>query len=417
LQAYLNSLDIVPDWEYAIFSENEVESYLEIPLITDTKMGFGPPDADESQIRQSDRRLVVREIKETGKMYLYTSLWIPDDTPSLIAMPSLTMFDKGMFSGTIYFFTLDGLFYWGAGFENGEPVSSETIVAESDIDSLTLTSTRSQTRAGSGCVLEYRDWYTCRCADGVNPKDDTILDKCDCEYIYTQFISLTCDDGGGGGGGYYGGDGYYGGGIGSGPPVPEGTLANKLFINNGLKDEQWKDLDAMLRRIFGICMGEHLIDALAENGRFSISFNPSLDGKGGFSNGNFIFREFEDGVLFHEMFHAWQWYQETVETKNASMANRELEAYLAQYRLTGELPPYKYSWNIIKMSKEYISKGGYQITPSNDLAIPFDSLYMNTIKVIQEEYKPYHGGNKIPFDSERSFDQNFKNLQYLTKGC
>jgi uncharacterized repeat protein (TIGR02543 family) len=132
------SLDVVPDWDYAVFSENEVESYLEVPLDSGTHLGFGPVGVtDESQIHPTDRRVVVREIKETGELYLYTSLWIPDDEQSLIAMPSLTMFDKGLFSGRIYFFLPDGTFYWGARFSEGEVISSVTIAYEDDLASTT----------------------------------------------------------------------------------------------------------------------------------------------------------------------------------------------------------------------------------------------------------------------------------------
>jgi hypothetical protein len=133
LQALVASLDVVPDWDYAVLSENEVESYLEVPVDSDTHLGFGPVGVtDESQIHLTDRRVVVRQIKETGQLYLYTSLWIPDDEESLIAMPSLNMFDKGLFSGRIYFFLPSGEFYWGAGFSEGLPVSSVTLVDDQD---------------------------------------------------------------------------------------------------------------------------------------------------------------------------------------------------------------------------------------------------------------------------------------------
>jgi hypothetical protein len=202
-------MDVVPDWEYALFSENEVESYLEVPLISDTHLGVGPVGVtDESQSHMTDRRLVVRQIKETGQMYLYTSIWIPDDEASLLAMPSLTMFDKGLFSGRIYFFHPDGTFYWGARFSEGEVVASLSIVEEEDI----APTTRSITIYT--CVFTIDTWSSYLC-DGY---DETGLPTgCHLMYSYTTSFTVECDvttvlTGGEGGGT---------GGTGSTPPPPD----------------------------------------------------------------------------------------------------------------------------------------------------------------------------------------------------
>ena len=213
VQTMLSGMEIEPDWEYSIFSENDYESYLEVPLISDSRLGFGPVNpVDESQIHLSDRRLVVRQIKETGDMYLYTSIWIPDDDTSLIAMPSLTMFDKGEFSGRIYIFHSDGLFYWGAAFEDGEPVASLTVVEADDV--------APTTRAAGICTMVTEGVIVYTCLYNGGTYSDCIFREYMTlnQYISCDFIASFVDAGSGGGGA--GGGREAGGGSGSTPPPP-----------------------------------------------------------------------------------------------------------------------------------------------------------------------------------------------------
>ena len=236
---------------------------------------------------------------------------------------------------------------------------------------------------------------------------------------------IPIDDGIGNGGGGIGGDSSSSSGSGSAPK------AQKMFRNSNMTEQNWKVIEKMLDKITENCMGENLYNALLEklNGnKLIIQFSDkssSFDHKHG--NGiNINIDYIQSNHLFHEMWHAYQAYQETVESFENASLNLEIEAHYAQFLYLEKLPEYPNSkWQIRYYSVKddykrhksiadlrwYVnSKGEFNEGFSNvDL-----NFHMTDIIKYFHETKGYEG---CLFDENRKGLSMFNNLNVLTKGC
>jgi hypothetical protein len=200
----------------------------------------------------------------------------------------------------------------------------------------------------------------------------------------------------------------------------EKSLTEMLFRNDSLPNE----LEIMLKHILGTCMGEKLINALASEEQLSITFNPNADKPGSYNPGsrNITLRGFNNDVLFHEMFHA---YQDNVSSGGLNI-NSDIEAYVAQYRYLEKLA--FSDMNAFELLSTRYEHGFYQIIAvmsektisSNGMSllidpIEFELRYLGAAFILQNKYK--EDGVDMEIDPAPSFDQNFKNLQQLSKGC
>jgi hypothetical protein len=177
----------------------------------------------------------------------------------------------------------------------------------------------------------------------------------------------------------------------------------------------------MIEKILNNCMGGNLYNALASKGQFSITIDPNLNAGGSYNNDNITLRDFDSDILFHEMFHA---YQDNTSSGDMNI-NSDIEAYIAQYRYLKQiaesdlgaqrqLERYEYGfYAIIKsMSEIAISPNGTSLLVD---PIQFEQRYLGAAIYLQNDYK--NKNVDIEIDSFSSFDQNFKNLQQLSKGC
>ncbi len=217
------------------------------------------------------------------------------------------------------------------------------------------------------------------------------------------------------------------------PPIEESPnskiTAQDLFRNSNMTDANWQVIDRMLDKITENCMGEALIDGLYEaldGATLSIQFTNNgggfhFDGEtAGISLG---MSSVESNMLFHEMWHAYQAYQETESTFTDSMLNQEIEAHYAQYLYVSSLPEYADS----KWEKKYIddkrlrgttriedfinNKGSLKSNTHIDL---FDTYINETLVPIFHKTKGYEN---YSYDNNRSVITNFSNLKELTKEC
>ena len=218
------------------------------------------------------------------------------------------------------------------------------------------------------------------------------------------------------------------------PPIEENPdskiTAQDLFRNSNMIDENWQVIDKMLDKITENCMGEALIDGLykaLDGATLSIQFTNNEGGEfhfdgetAGISLG---MSSVESNVLFHEMWHAYQAYQETESTFTDSMLNQEIEAHYAQYLYVSSLPEYAGNkWenayttdNRLRGTakiKDYIDNKGSLI--NSTISALFETFMEFTLVPIFHKTKGYEN---CSYDNSRSITTNFSNLKELTKNC
>ena len=133
----------------------------------------------------------------------------------------------------------------------------------------------------------------------------------------------------------------------------------------------------------------------------------------------------ESNVFFHEMWHAYQAYQESESAYMNSLVNQEIEAHYAQYLYLRKLPEYKGSkWEnyyakdrrmgATKSLEQYITPKGNLYPDAN---IDVFNFHVLSIASIFETTKGYDDQSFYKYDDTRSGLNNFSNLRTLTKDC
>ena len=132
----------------------------------------------------------------------------------------------------------------------------------------------------------------------------------------------------------------------------------------------------------------------------------------------------ESNHLMHEMFHAFQAYQETKESYGDATINLEIEAHYAQYIYLKKLKEYpeskwEKSYGIsnqrligIANLESYIDEHGQLLSEIPDYLL--DSYLSMTLKKVFTDDKNYY---KYSYDSSRYGTSNFQNLQTITENC
>jgi hypothetical protein len=174
-------------------------------------------------------------------------------------------------------------------------------------------------------------------------------------------------------------------------------------------------------------MGQNLYNALLEKldgKQLIIQFSDkssSFDFE--FGNGiNINIDYIESNHLFHEMWHAYQAYQETVDSYKEALLNLEIEAHYAQYLYLKKLPEYangKWIRTYIKDPRHWrISEFDLYLEANDEFNFYIEDsvlkiLLQDIIDVFHgiEEYKNYK------FDYNRMNLSTLRNLNVLTKGC
>lgn len=276
------------------------------------------------------------------------------------------------------------------------------------------------------------------------------------EYAYTddkgwhcwevESVAYLMEDtgpgGGGGSGGFdtgvpVGGDIGLGGG-GGGSSTGSGTSsgvsvapkAKAIFRNSSMTDENWEVVENMLEKIIENCMGQNLYNTLKEklNGNtLTIQFvndrGSSFSFDGGTSGIKLSAEYIESNHLLHEMFHAYQAYQETSASYQNALINLEIEAHYAQYLYLKGLEEYpnskwekgyKVNQRLIGIAnlEDYIDGHGHLLSNmSNDYFDLYLSMVLKEVFVKDKNYSNYS------YDGSRYGISNFQNLQIITKNC
>lgn len=266
-----------------------------------------------------------------------------------------------------------------------------------------------------------------------------------CQKCGSQTCDGSCDKkqgfepGGGGGGTETGnnGNGKSSGGQkseGSGAGLPGlssvAPNASKLFENQNLIDDNWRTVERMVEKIMDDCMGSSLYYEMVRllNGKkLAFSFIGGKDSDFNFRNGQIRLgmEAVESNRLLHELFHAYQAYQETQSTFENSIMNQEIEAHFAQYLYLKKLKEYPGSkWEkwytsghdkrllATKNLERYVTDKGFLKASSNEY---FLQTYIDTSVI--ELYQKTPGYENLKFDTGRELMSNFKNIQTLTKDC
>ena len=234
------------------------------------------------------------------------------------------------------------------------------------------------------------------------------------------------------GGGTSGGNSSAGNG-GSGDSGDSGdvskiTIANKLFRNSNMTPTNWQVIEKMLGKIIENCMGNALVnglidalDGLTLSIQFSNGSGAGFHFDGQSAGITLGMNSVESNVLFHEMWHAYQAYQETQSSFNGSLLNQEIEAHYAQYLYLISLPEYDGSkWeekyiNVERLRgtagiKDYVDNKGTLIG-NYDL---FDTYINATLVPV---FQSTDGYENYQYDSNRNAITNFSNIQTLTIDC
>ncbi len=228
-----------------------------------------------------------------------------------------------------------------------------------------------------------------------------------------------------------GGNGNSGGGGTFMPPLetPElvAPMATKLLRNSNMSIENWKALEKMLEKILSDCLGKGLYNGLVNalnGGTLSIQFG---------SGNQFSFNSrqtigitlqgTESNIFFHELWHAYQAYQETAGSFRSSYLNQEIEARYAQYLYLSRLPEYSGSvweddWTTIPLHRA-IGRLSKYIGPNGKLKsgigeIDLETHLLNTGGALRQSSSDYRN---LPYDDNRLGAANFKNVQTLSINC
>ena len=204
--------------------------------------------------------------------------------------------------------------------------------------------------------------------------------------------------------------------------------AQAIFRNSNMIDANWRVLENMLEKIIMDCMGQNLYNGLKQklNGNtLTIQFQNDKGSSFNYQTGAIKLSSInmESNHLFHEMFHAYQAYQETTETYRNSVINLEIEAHYAQYLYLKELKEYPNSkwekgYNVnqrligIANLEDYIDGHGRLLS---DMPDDYFDLYLSM--VLKEVFVRDKNYSNYSYDSSRYGTSNFQNLQTITINC
>ena len=123
--------------------------------------------------------------------------------------------------------------------------------------------------------------------------------------------------------------------------------------------------------------------------------------------------ENKSNSVFHEMFHAYQAWRYSKSEYDATDANREVEAYLAEYMYAHELEWTTFSERITDLSDEFLTKNGTLVDSSREY--DFFSQFAGIALTIKNTYERL--GYPTPFEPNRTYEHNIENLARLSKNC
>ena len=207
-------------------------------------------------------------------------------------------------------------------------------------------------------------------------------------------------------------------------------IAEGLFDTKDLSEEEQKALSKMLEEIYEDCMGKALIvTMLSKNTKIPIEFNYNTRAGYNYSSGIRLNNTHSESLL-HELFHAYQYSQLGSTSYNSTVANIEVEAYLATfyYMKRSDNPEVLQRCDNFKRRKlgsrapllyEILDNRAYA-NPNADLT-RFMTIYMIEARVIKSDYDRKHrelgDGKVMGINEEQAFEDSVKNIQSISGEC
>jgi len=426
------------EWSHAFATENDFFEVVETNLMSQGRLLYVDESCKEKYDETNDpkynqcyTRIVFRTDRKTNETVGFLMTVVPNlewlEKSHFKPFVAVTyLFRSKDFGGMILFHEMDGRYSNGWRYEDGKIVAT---IGSMDVDpnSVTLRSLVCNTIA--------TPYYRTTCVSMVVTSEDgygNVNTICKSEFVgYTYITSCYYD-------GYYPDNnngsnpppgGYTGGTTGSGgnTPTPASVApkATKIFRNTNLSLENWKILENMLNKIMNDCLGQSLYNGLTSSlkgGTLAIQFGSEYSF--GYGTGGITLGGNESNRLFHEMWHAYESYQETYDTYKSNLLNLEIEARYAQYLYVSSLPEYAgSSWEKVWTTnqgrkeianlKDYIDSYGKLHSGKTESGL--DSyLRNNVLPVFQNSGTSYASMN---YNTNRTGSNNFKNLQTLSKNC
>lgn len=383
---------------------------------------------DDEKYYNTDIRLLIQ--KKQKNEYLYTIVYITGNLSYIIEKRrniKLAKLDNlDAFSGEIRYFSLKGGLLWGEIYREGEKIGMISAIDAPTVDSNKKVQTRGYEIICESYMMETETCYHY----GYDMGEGYIENGVDCfydysweEHCYEEWVDETgCP--------YCGAPGCNGECQNTdGVPTETAITAKKIFRNSNMTEANWRLIDRMLEKIKLNCMGDALVNGLfqALNGStLSIQFTDQ-DSSGfhfGTSAGISLSMETaESNILFHEMWHAYQAYQETQTSYVSSLMNQEIEAHYAQYLYLQSLPEYSGSkWEDgykhdsrlrgTAALRDYVdNKGSLKSGVHSTLLETF------TEETLVPVFRKIDGYKNYSYDKTRIGLTNFSNLQELTVNC
>ncbi len=200
-----------------------------------------------------------------------------------------------------------------------------------------------------------------------------------------------------------------------------------MFRNDNMMNDEWKAVENMLDSIMTDCMGQNLYNALLGklNGKtlsIELTDAPSFYFDGNISIIRLNASKMESNHLFHEMWHAYQAYQETTSSYINAQLNLEIEAHYAQYLYL--INRYKFYGS--RKHKVYVDDDRHRsiaelywyVTSKGELRDGFTLDIVNGhVEYIVDYFHETEDYDSCKFDKNRMGLSIFENLNVLTKDC
>jgi hypothetical protein len=420
---------LTPDWKKSFSSGNDSCKVVEINLISENNTGFASPECSKKFEEKEDMsylasniRLIVRTDKGTGETDGFIMIACPDlsyaEKNKSHSLENISYLERDKdFSGLVLYYDMEGNFVNGWQYVDGiayvfHPAEKKN-PGEPELRYMS-------------CFSIYQTVYTYTDAYVYNEYQYTLVSS---SQVYVgSFCYETGGGGYGGGGGSSGGGG--GGSTTNSTPASYAPKASKIFRNSNMTKENWEKLERMINKIIENCMGNALYSGLTNylNGKtLTFQYNTGSGSSfqfDGSTAGISLGMDASSNNLFHEMWHAYQAYQETWASYYNSTMNTEIEARYAQYLYIRSLNEYvpgskwakMYTDNPINKSigdlEIYVDKyGKLQPGASSEL---LETYILNNPVAILKNSDNY---NNTIYDYQRTGIQNFNNLKNLTVNC
>jgi len=368
---------------------------------------------------------VIRKNRETGETVGFLMTLIPN--LSYIESTHFDPFKKNSYTerdkklnGYVLYHDMDGNFVNGWMYDNGHIYA---------INPTEEGNTEFQLRSGCNWyTIEYSTWDCHPTAEWESGVLTGIGVVCQKNHIEMTWSSCSMEDSSGA---PPAGDIILPGGVNNLPtPSSVAPQAKRIFRNSNMAIDRWNSLENMINKIISDCLGMSMYNALASalNGKTLIiefvNGNPS-----GFtytSSSISLDMSGESNRLFHEMWHAYQSYQETASSYPSSTLNHEFESWYAQYLYISRLPEYKigskwYDWYYHSKIGLAVQKFKTFIDAKGNLLQGESAFkdYLDKLSLPGSDFRNggYQSTLLYQYDGNRTAAYDFKNLTNLSKNC